>query len=265
MKKTLALLALLAAAMPAPAAVPTDQEVDAIIRKLEDSGKLDSAFDRAVERFGLRQQQAQRRQQEEQAARQKELNKNVRKPDPGRDHILGDKGAEVTLIEFSDYECPYCKQFNGVPQEVVKRLGSRVNFVWRHFPLDFHNPMAHREADAAECVAKQGGNDAFWKFTDAVMARTGSNGKGLPADRGDPLLALAVELKLDATAFKKCLDSGEMSLRVDDDRNDGMRSGVSGTPGLIIYNNKTGKTDFVNGAMPIDALEAATRSVLSQQ
>ena len=208
MKKTLALLALLAAAMPAPAAVPTDQEVDAIIRKLEDSGKLDSAFDRAVERFGLRQQQAQRRQQEEQAARQKELNKNVRKPDPGRDHILGDKGAEVTLIEFSDYECPYCKQFNGVPQEVVKRLGSRVNFVWRHFPLDFHNPMAHREADAAECVAKQGGNDAFWKFTDAVMARTGSNGKGLPADRGDPLLLLGT------LAFADIPDQSQEATRV---------------------------------------------------
>lgn len=264
MKKTLALLALLATAVAAPAAVPTDQEADMIIRKLEDSGKLDAAFDRAIERFSLRQQQAQRRQQEEQMARQREMNKNVRKPDPGRDHLLGDKGAEVTLIEFSDYECPYCKQFNGVPQEVVKRLGGRVNFVWRHFPLDFHNPMAHREAGAAECIAKQGGNDVFWSFTDAVMARTASNGKGMPADRGDPLLALVTELKQDAKAFKNCLDSGEMSLRVDDDRNDGMRSGISGTPGLIIYNNKTGKTEFINGAMPVEALEAATRGVLAQ-
>lgn len=268
MKKILVLIAMLATAIPVPAAsgelVPTDQEADLIIQKLEESGKLDAAFDRAIQRFSVRQQQAQRKQQEEQAARKREMNKNVRKPDPGRDHLLGDKGAEVTLIEFSDYECPYCKQFNGVPQAVVKRLGGRVNFVWRHFPLDFHNPMAHREADAAECVAKLGGNDAFWGYTDVVMARTGSNGKGMPANGGDPLLALASELKLDAMAFKKCLDSGEMSLRVDDDRNDGLRSGISGTPGVIIYNNKTGKTEFINGALPVEALEAATRGVLSQ-
>ena len=264
MKNPLALLALLAIAFPALAAAPTDQEADLIIQKLEDSGKLDAAFDRAVQRFTLRQQQAQRKQQEEQAARQKELNKNVRKPDPGRDHLMGDKGAEVTLIEFSDYECPYCKQFNGVPQEVVKRLGGRVNFVWRHFPLDFHNPVASREAAAAECVAKQGGNDAFWKFTDAVMARTASNGKGLPAGAGEPLAALASELKLDAAAFKKCLDAGEMNLRIEDDKNDGLRSGISGTPGIIIYNNKTGKTEFINGALPLEALEAATRGLLAQ-
>jgi len=263
MKKILVLLAMLAATAPAWA-VTTDQEADLIIKKLEDSGKLDAAFDRAVQRYGVRQQQAQRKQQEEQAARQKELNKNVRKPDPLRDHLLGDKGAEVTLIEFSDYECPYCKQFNGVPQEVVKRLGGRVNLVWRHFPLSFHDPMASREAVAAECAAKQGGNDAFWKFTDLVMARTASNGKGMPANGGDPIAGLASELKLDAMAFKKCRDSGEMNSRIADDQNDGLKSGVSGTPGVIILNNKTRKTAFINGALPVDALEAATRGVLAQ-
>lgn len=266
MKKILLLLAMLIVAMPTLAAGekvgPTDQETDAIIQKLEQSGKLDAALDRAIQRYGARQQEAQRKQQEEQMARQVQMNKNVRRPDPARDHIYGQKDAEVTLIEFSDYECPFCKQFHGVPQEVVKRLGGRVNYVWRHFPLAFHNPMAEREAIASECVAKMGGNDAFWAYTDAVMTRTATNGKGIPSSGGDPLAAIAGELKLDVTAFKKCVDSGETKDRVAEDQSDGARSGISGTPGTIIFNNKTGKTEFINGAVTLQTLEAATRSVL---
>ena len=186
MKKALFLLAALFAATPVFAAagnnpVITDHEADLIIQKLEQSGKLDAAFDRALQRYVVRQQGAQRKQQEEQMARQSAMSKNIHKPDPGRDHVFGNKKAEVTLIEFSDYECPYCKGFNGVPQEVVKRMGGRVNYIWRHFPLPFHEPMATREAEASECVAKLGGNDAFWRYTDLVMARTRSNGKGMPA------------------------------------------------------------------------------------
>ncbi len=245
------------------AAVPSDAAADAMIQKLEQSGKLDSALDRAIQRYATRQQEAQRRQQEEQMARQREMTKNVRRPDAGRDHIYGNKTAEVTLIEFSDYECPFCKQFHGAPQEVVKRLGGRANYVWRHFPLSFHNPMALREAVASECAAKLGGNDAFWSYTDAVMKRTASNGKGIASEGGDPLEAIAVELKLDGAAFKKCVDSNETKARIDDDQNDGARSGISGTPGTIIVNNKTGKTEFINGALPLEQLEAATRSVLA--
>jgi protein-disulfide isomerase len=265
--RLLILLAILGATAVVLAAdkrpVVTDQQADAMIQKLEESGKLDAALDRAIQRYGARQQESQRKQQEEQISRQKQMNKNVRKPDAARDHIYGVPNAEVTMIEFSDYECPFCKQFNGVPQEVVKRMGGRVNYIWRHFPLSFHNPMAHREAEAAECVSKLGGNDAFWAYTDTVMARTATNGKGMPASNGDPIMALGKELKLDPAAFKKCLDSGEMKSRVDDDQKDGVNSGISGTPGTIIINNKTGKTEFVNGALPLQALESAVRSVLT--
>ena len=267
MKKAPFLLAALFAAIPVFAAagsnpVITDQEADLIIQKLEQSGKLDAAFDRALQRYVVRQQEAQRKQQEEQMARQSAMNKNIHKPDPGRDHVFGNKNAEVTLIEFSDYECPYCKRFNGVPQEMVKRMGGRVNYIWRHFPLPFHEPMATREAEASECVAKLGGNDAFWRYTDLVMARTRSNGKGMPAKGGDPLDAIAGELKLDVATFNKCLNSGTTKGILDADRSDGMKSGISGTPGTIIYNNKTGKTQFINGAVPLETLEAATRSVM---
>lgn len=242
----------------------SDAEVDRILQRLEDSGKLDAALERSIERRNQKQQEARRKQQEERLEQQRQLSKEVRKPDPGRDHIRGNAGAEVSIIEFSDYECPYCKRFHGTPEEVLKRFDGRVNLVWRHFPLEFHNPAAAVEAEAAECAAAQGGNEAFWKFTDTLMERTLSNGKGMPVTAKDehPLLSLVGELKLDKTAFKVCMDEGRMKQRIRDDMENGINAGIEGTPGIILYHNKTGKTDFVGGAVNAEALEKSVRKFL---
>ena len=247
-------------ASPAPAA----NDVDAIIKSLEDSGALDRAVERAIGRFVSRQQEAQRKQQADAAAQQQVLAKNARVPDAKRDHLLGDPAAEATIIEYSDFECPYCKSFHGVPQQVATRLGGKVNVIWRHFPLDFHNPAAQKEAEASECAAKVGGNDAFWKYADGIMGRTASNGKGLPGE-GNPLVSLARELNLDVASFQKCLDSGDARAQIADDQKDAIGAGVTGTPGVIIRNNKTGKTLALGGAVPVEMLEARAREILSAQ
>lgn len=248
------------AAQPAPAV----KDADAIIKRMEDSGALDRAVDRAIERYLARQQEAQRKQQDA-LVQQSAMAKNARNPDTARDHVFGAPRADVTIIEYSDFECPYCRSFHGVPQAVVRRLAGKVNMVWRHLPLDFHNPAAQKEAEASVCAAKIGGNDAFWKYTDAIMARTVGGGKGLPATDGDPLLALAKELKLDPASFQKCIETGAGKQQIAEDQRDAMNAGVNGTPGVIIRNNKTGKSVVMVGAVPVDALELQVREILSAQ
>lgn len=242
----------------------SDAELDRIVQRLESSGKLDAALERSIERRNQKQQEARRKQQEERLEQQRQLSKEIRKPDPARDHIRGNADAEVSIIEFSDYECPYCKRFHGTPEEVLKRFDGRVNLVWRHFPLEIHNPAAAIEAEAAECAAAQGGSEVFWKFSDILMQRTVSNGKGMPVTVKDehPLLTLVGELKLDKTAFKACMDEGRTKQRVRDDMENGINAGIEGTPGMILYHNKTGRTDFVGGALNADALEKAVRKFL---
>jgi len=244
-------------------AATTPADVDQIIKRLEESGELDKAVDRAIERYVKGRQEARRKQQEAIEAQRSLLAKNARKPDPARDHIFGNPAAEVSIIEYSDFECPYCKMFHKTPREVIKHLGSRVNLVWRHFPLGFHNPAAEKEAEASICAARVGGNDAFWKYADGIMQRTASNGKGMPAANGNPLVSLARDVKLDVTAFQKCLDSGEAKEQISQDQRDGANAGVNGTPGIIIRNNKTGRSMGMAGALPVETLESRTKEILS--
>jgi protein-disulfide isomerase len=261
--KNLIVALLLCASGIAAAAQPPSQDTEAIIKRLEESGALDQAIDRGIQRYIQHQQDAQRQEQEAAQNQRLAMAKNARKPDPKTDHILGQAGAEVSIIEYSDFECPFCKSFHGVPQEAVKRFGGKVNLVWRHFPLDFHNPAAQKEAEASVCAAKLGGNDAFWKYADTIMARTGSNGKGIPPADGNPLVTLAREIKLDPGAFQKCLDAPDTRQRVADDIRDGAAAGVSGTPGIIIRNNKTGKSLVAPGAVPVEMVESLIRQAMA--
>ena len=264
-KKLLVLTALIiwttSGAAHAEQEVKSVKDIDSLIKRLEESG----ALNRAIERYFTRQQEQERKHQQDELAKQSAMAKNARSPDPGRDHLLGTNAADVTIIEYIDFECPYCKAFHGTPQEVVKRLSGKVNMVWRHFPLDFHNPAALNAAEASVCAAKVGGNKAFWKYADAVIMRTEGNGKGMPATNGNPLSALAKELNIDPVSFQKCLDTGVGKQKVAEDEQDGKNSGINGTPGVIVRNNKTGKSVLMTGAVPLDKLENQVRELLRMQ
>src|SRR2546425_9663413 len=243
------------AAEPQAGAKPDPALVDAIVRKLESDGTLERAVERAITRVIQRQEEARRSSEVQKKAQAQERAKTARKVDSGRDHIRGEASAEVSLIEYSDFECPFYKRFHGTPASLMGRYAGRVNWVYRHYPLDFHNPAARREAIASECAAQIGGKEAFWQYADAVFNQTQSDGKGLPADNSAEVIA--VRLGMDRARFMRCLEDPASAKRVNEDLVDGAAAGISGTPTTLIRNNRTGATEMIVGAQPPEALIAA--------
>lgn len=177
--------------------------------------------------------------------------KNLRPVDPRRDHVLGDPGAAVTLVEYSDFECPFCKHFHLVMNRLMAENRGKLRWVYRHFPLDFHNPGAQKQAEASECVAEINGNDAFWEFADRIYQRTKANGNGFPLENLRPL---AEEIGVDGGAFDACMASGRMTDRVQQDHANGASVGVSGTPSSILL-NRNGEARFLEGVPRIEVLQ----------
>ena len=189
--------------------------------------------------------------------RPNQLAKNV--PPPSKnDHIYGNPAAAISLIEYSDFECPYCKRFHDTAKQVADGSNGQVNLIYRHFPLEFHNPGAQKQAEASECAAEGGGNDAFWKYTDAIYARTRSNGKGFPIEN---LVPLAVEIGLDQAVFEQCFGNGKFARKVQQQLAEGQRAGIGGTPGNILFQRATGKTIALHGAQPYERFRDAISSL----
>lgn len=179
--------------------------------------------------------------------------------DSKTDHIRGDLSkATVAVIEYSDMECPFCKRVHPTFQQMMKEYGDKVVWVYRHFPLSFH-ANAHKEAEASECVAELGGNDAFWKFLDYVFDKTTSNGTGFPLDQ---LPVAAKQAGVDEKKFQSCLDSGKYVKLVDDEESSGASAGVQGTPGNFVVNLKTQKNQIVSGAQPFANFKTAIDAML---
>lgn len=232
--------------------------VQEVIDELRNSEALKDAVQEGIREFIVEQQKAQaeaRRQQQQQLDKRAE---NVRPVSEERDHIYGNPGAAVSLIEYSDFECPYCKRFHPTARKLVDASDGRINWVYRHFPLSFHNPGAQQQAEASECAAELGGNEAFWAYTDAIYERTSSGGDGFPRDQ---LVPLAVELGLDKDKFSECVESGRYEERVKEDLAEGVRIGINGTPGNILLNNETGEAVMRAGAQPLDALREAVNEI----
>lgn len=178
-------------------------------------------------------------------------------PVTDQDHIRGKKDAKVTLIEYSDFECPFCKRFHPTMQQALQEFEGQIRWVYRHFPLNFH-VNAQKEAEASECANELGGNDVFWKYTDLIFERTQSNGTGLPLTS---LVPMAKELGLDEAKFKDCLDSGKYARHVTDEMAAGSAAGISGTPGTFLV-DANGNAQLISGAQPYDVVRAAIQSVL---
>jgi Na+/H+ antiporter NhaA len=158
--------------------------------------------------------------------------------DPERDHIRGAPDAPVTVVEYGDFECPYCGQAEPVVRELLREHGD-IAYVWRHLPLNDVHPNAQQAAEAAEAAANQG---AFWQMHDLLLER--QDALGFP-----DLIGYARELGLDAERFEEDLRTREGSGRIARDVDSADLSGVSGTP-----------TFFVNGLRHYGAYDIATLS-----
>ncbi|MCW1892341.1 MAG: DsbA family protein [Candidatus Uhrbacteria bacterium] len=160
----------------------------------------------------------------------------------GEDHVKGNANAKVTLIEYSDFECPYCAKHNPSIDQALKDFPNDVRVIYRHFPLSFH-PNAQKAAVASECAAKQG---KFWEMHDGLFKMAETEGLTIEGMR-----KLAGDLKLNTGDFNTCLDGDETLARVEADYNGGVAAGVSGTPGTFV----NGK--IVEGAVPYASFKQA--------
>jgi protein-disulfide isomerase len=221
-----------------------DRVKDTVIKELRESGAIDRAVDEGIGRYVERQRaEAAERERREADARAA----TMRPVSTGRDHIRGNPGAPVTLIEYSDFECPFCKNFHLTVKKVVEESNGQVKWVYRHFPLDELHPVkARKEAAASECAAELGGNDAFWKFADRFFELTLSNNK---TDVDTVLPQIAREIGLDKARFASCLASARHDRRVEEDHQNAVASGGRGTPWSVIV-SKSGKTYPLSGAQP---------------
>ncbi|HVL95901.1 MAG TPA: DsbA family protein [Solirubrobacteraceae bacterium] len=162
---------------------------------------------------------------------------------PG-DHVRGADGAELELVMYGDFECPYCAAAQSIVARVRDRLGERLRFAFRHFPLEDVHPHALRAAEAAEAAAAQ---DAFWEMHDALYGA-----RGRLAERD--LVALARALGLDAGRVTAELTAGVHSERVRRDLAGGRAAGVTGTPAFFVNGVRLGGA-FDAGSL-VDALSA---------
>jgi len=232
----------------APDAALIERVKEAVIKELRESGALDREIDAGINRYVTRQRaEAAERERRAAASRTAAL-----RPVSSDDHIRGNPAAPVTLIEYSDFECPYCKNFHGTLRKLVGDSKGQVRWVYRHFPLDqLHPGKARKEAVASECAAELGGNDAFWKFADRLFELSRSNNR---TDIDKVLPQVAQEIRLDMAKFNSCLASGRHDKRVEADLQNAMATGGNGTPWSLIV-SKSGKIHPLSGARPYPAVK----------
>ncbi len=204
------------------------------------------------------------------------------------DHIKGNPNAKIVIVEYSDTECPFCKQYHETMNRIVSEYGASgdVAWVYRHFPIPSLHPKAPKQSEALECAADQGGNETFWKYTDKLYQTTKSNNSfdsgvynspttppngpdGKPyytqkaprttSDAG-ALSDLANELGLNVAQFEECMKSGKHADRIMTDTNEVVAAGGQGTPHSIIIVD--GEQIPLEGAQPYDAVKGMIDSLL---
>jgi protein-disulfide isomerase len=155
--------------------------------------------------------------------------------DPGR--IRGNPQAPVTIVEFSDFECPYCQSAQSIVKEVMNKYAGRVKLAFRDLPLRQIHPQAQMAAEASRCAGEQG---KFWEYHDQLFANPGNLTR-------DGLVEHARNLKLDGGRFEECLASGKFRQSIESDYQEGMRAGITGTPAFFVNGQP------LTGAQPVGA------------
>lgn len=167
----------------------------------------------------------------------------------GDDHIRGNFEAPVTLIEFSDFECPYCARFHVTLKDLLAEYGGRVRLVFKHYPLPFHK-NAQKAAEASECAGEQ---SKFWEMHDLIFEAQANQTMSVEKWQEE-----AEKLGLNTTQFKECLDSGKYVDKIKADTILGNSLGVKGTPATFVGD------ELIGGAVPYESLKAIVESKLKE-
>jgi protein-disulfide isomerase len=172
------------------------------------------------------------------------------------DAVMGDEDAPITLVEFSDYQCPYCQRHFSQTGPKIKQNyidTGKVKYIFRDFPLSFHKD-AKQAAAGAECARELGGDEMYFKMNEAIFTGVQSS---------IPLATLynyANKLGLDADDFESCVTSGKYDTEVDHDIATGASFGINGTPGFVVTNGE--KTIRLSGALPFSEFEKEFEAML---
>ena len=182
------------------------------------------------------------------------------RPVDEKDHIRGNPNAPIVMIEYSDYDCPFCKNFHETMQRVMEKYGTdgKVAWVYRHFPLEQLHPSAPYIALASECVAELGGNDAFWKFTDLVFGERGTN----EPTNTSRLPEFAETAGVAQNAFTACVEEGRTKDLVDEDMRDAIRAGGKGTPHTLVLVG--GQQGVISGAQSYETVSKIIDTLIGQ-
>jgi len=167
-----------------------------------------------------------------------------------QDHVRGDFEAPVTIVEYSDYQCPFCSRFHPTIKQILADYPGQVRWVYKHFPLDQIHAQARPAAEASECVFEQKGNDGFWQFTDGLFENQSRLGNSLYKE-------LAGQIGVNADQFTNCVSSRKYKDKVESDYQEGIKAGVRGTPGSFVNGQS------IPGAVPYSTLKAAVDQALA--
>jgi protein-disulfide isomerase len=167
------------------------------------------------------------------------------------DHIRGKADAKVTIIEYSDFQCPYCQKHADTLAQILKDFPNDVRLVYRHFPLSSIHPFAEKAGEASECANKQG---KFWEMYDQLLV-LGKSEAGLSLDG---MKKIASDIGLNTTNFNTCLDNGETASIVEEQYTNGTTAGVSGTPANFVNGN------LMEGALPYETFKQAVQQAGAQ-
>ena len=162
------------------------------------------------------------------------------------DAKLGPDSAKVKIVEFSDFQCPFCQRFHPTMKRIIEEYGNDVQWVYKHFPLDSIHPQARPAGNAAECAGEQG---KFWEFADELFVNQSQLGDAY-------YKSLARDLDLNGSQFDSCVDSNKYADKVNADYQAGLAAGVQGTPASFINGN------LISGAQPYESVKAAVDSLL---
>jgi len=208
---------------------PTDAEIEGYYLAVKDRMNRPLADVKAQLRFSVKQAKTQQVRQEYLKRLRADATVAVLmspprievRSDPAR--VLGNRKAPVTIVEFSDYQCPYCRQVEATLKQVLAKYGDKVNLAYRDFPLTSIHPQAVIAAVASRCALEQG---KFWEYHDQLLT--------VSKLEKDDLIGYARNLKLDDKQFQSCLTSEKYKTDIEKDEQEGRKAGVNGTPGFFI-------------------------------